>query len=492
MRALATSLGAWRSIERQEGVAHQHGFTFPLAIVNAIGAPHGLDMVPEEQTDEPTSTFDAVFVSVMDSRTMMHTRETFDRLGIALRRCERGADAPLVWAGGAGLYNPLPYGEVADLIVCGDAEEPLPTLLSLWAQHGNTSAFLDRAAFVEGVFVPTVHGPTPDRIVRSVAPDITTTLVNDIRVNLNGMRRVEIARGCKFSCRFCSLGWHAPLRENTPEQVITEIRRSPRVVHLQAGDAESHSGITDIRAALTEHGGFDTGWTGRLDTTQSHDEMIDANKRFAFGVEGLTWESRRLIGKGFLTDERLIGDTLAFLDRIEGDGKGRAAWHMIAGLPGETPSDATKFAETLIELDRQMTSTRNLSVHWQPFQPLPGTPMQWFAAGSGARRLASLIGAATSHFQRLKVRHHAGRTDRIAALATILSRCTPVAGVELLAAVGAAPLRVEDAEAITGAHAGVLTVDELVPWHFVYSADQHERLARSYRHMIDLLEGSEQ
>lgn len=466
LRAIASSLGAWRSLERQEGIRHIHGLTFPLAIVAAIGAPHGLEMVAEEQTSDPVGTFDAVMVGVLDVRNMIDTAATFARWEMPLLAADRDGRWPLVWAGGSGLYNPLPYAQIADLIVLGDAEPSLPQLLDLWHSTPR-DRFLAQAASVSGVYVPSVHDRHTDRLTRGVADDVSVTLRHDITVSANGLRRVEIARGCKFSCRFCTLGWHGPLRENSGRDVIAEIRRSPKTVHLQAGDAESHTDISAIRAALVERGGVDTGWTGRLDTTAEDGAAIPGNKRYAFGVEGLSWRLRQAVGKAYLTEDRLVSDTVRVFDQIDDGTRGRTAWHMIAGLPGEQPGDVIEFARMLGRLDQAMAGRtgRNLAIHWQPFQPAPGTPMQWMPAGGGARRIISQLTPTTRAFRWLRVSHAAGRTDRMAGLCAVLAR-SDERGADLIAAVGADPgLVVEAAEAITGGTAGWM--DGPLPWDFV-------------------------
>ena len=276
--------------------------------------------------------FDAVFISVLDSRCMIGAASHFDRWGLALDRRDRSESDPLVWAGGQGLANPRPFDLVADLIVVGDAEQPLPALLELWHSGARGQAFLELAAAVPGVYVPSVHDPARERVRLSVSDDIGASLRDEISVSLDGTRRIEIARGCRYKCAFCSLGWRAPVRENPPEAVVTQIRRSPKRVHLQAGDAESHSGISEIRAALAEHGGIDQGWTGRLDTllenpdiepigSKTHGSKTPGSKRYAFGVEGVSHRLRRAFGKGYLTDERLAADTSTFLDSIEEIGR---------------------------------------------------------------------------------------------------------------------------------------------------------------------------
>ncbi|MBK8912977.1 MAG: hypothetical protein IPM61_16885 [Chlorobi bacterium] len=80
--------------------------------------------------------------------------------------------------------------------------------------------------------------------------------------------------------------------------------------------------------------GRDNGWTGRLDTTLSNpDARVPGTKRYAFGVEGVSARLRRAVGKGYLTDARLIRDTVDILNKTEERFYGRAAWHLISGLP---------------------------------------------------------------------------------------------------------------------------------------------------------------
>lgn len=483
MRALGSSLGAWRQLERTEGVRVPHGLVFPLAVVAAIGAPHGLELVAEEHVPGGRAEgFDAVFVTVLDSSCMTQTAAYARAWGIPLRRRERGRGHPLVWAGGQGLHNPLPYAEVADLIVCGDAEDPLPELLRLWDVHGaDREPFLAAAATVRGVYVPAHHRRGEHTIEQAVASDISITLREDIVVSLNGSRRVEIARGCQYKCTFCSLGWRTPVRENSAEQIIREIRRSPKQVHLQAGDAESHSGITEIRAALREHGGHDQGWTGRLDTLfENPDQTISDKKRYAFGVEGVSHRLRAAVGKGYLTDERLIRDTARFFESIEGENKGRAAWHVIAGLPGERVSEVRDLMRVIggIREARAGKTARNLSVHWQPFQPLVGTPSQWCGAGEGARSMVSML-RAIERDPWVPVRQLNGRTDDMCHLTTILMRCDE-RGVDLLERMGEGRVSIREAEQISGTHAGPLDPDVPLPWDMIRAHYDTSVLRRAY------------
>lgn len=481
MRAFASSFGAWKSIEEQEGTITQHGLTFPLAVVEAIGRPHGLEITPEESGADANS-FDAIFLGVLDSRCMISAKKHFDSWRVPFRRAHRPIGKfPLVWAGGQGLRNPLPLSDVFDLCVVGDAEDPLPILLRLQSIHGNTSAFLSEAANVPGVFVPSVHDRNKDRISLSVSSDIGITLRNDIRVSNDGSRRIEIARGCKSKCLFCSLGWNVKHRENSTESIIEQISSGPKRIHLQAGDAEAHSGITAIRETLSTGGGIDLGWTGRYDSILDNpDQIIPGHKRYAFGVEGTSYRIRAAIGKSFLTDDYLVDGTAKLFKSVDGDGKGRLAWHLIAGLPTSGISDGRKMVDVIRRINNSVRGTaRNLSIHWQPFQPLPGTPMQWCATGTGART-ESVVLRSIERLPWCRVRQVYGRSDEMALLCSVLAR-SDERGALLLERMADGYVSADTAESITGAQYREIDVHSQLPWDFIDAP-----LSRSLRKAYDV------
>jgi len=493
MKALASSFGAWRSIERNHGLKVPHGLVFSLAVVKALGEPHGLEMTAEEDDPKRKSDYDAILISVLDSRNMVPAVKHFKKWRIPFRRTERRpvGKYPLIWCGGQGVHNPRPLAPVFDLCVVGDAEDPLPELLRLWEQHGNSEGFLAAASTVPGVFVPDHHDPSETTIQQSVAQDIGVTLRNQIDVSHNKTRRVEIARGCRYKCTFCSLGWRTPMRENTGEQVVSEIRKSKKLVHLQAGDAESHSGIDYIRQALRAHGGFDQGWTGRLDSLfENPDQTIPGQKRYAFGVEGVSHRLRAAVGKGYLTDERLVDDTIRFFETLAPDksGKpsaGRAAWHLIAGWPTEQRQETMDLIKVVQRIDEQWKGrpTKRLAIHWQPFQPLPGTPAQWCPAGKGAKKQAALFEWAIETSPWLYLTQQGGRTDPMCLTTTVLCR-SDERGADLLEALDDRIVRPDEAAEIAGIGYGQLDPDAPLPWDFVRQWYGPETIRKAYDAMM--------
>lgn len=489
MKAIGSSFSAWKSIEKQEGVRKPHGLVFSLAVIAEIGKPHGLEIVAEEETELPAADFDAIMISVLDSRCMIGAVQHFRRWGVPFRRKDRAAGKwPLVWCGGQGVHNPRPLGDVCDLFVIGDAEDPLPELLGLWEKRGNGAWFLDAASMVPGVWVPSRHDPRECRIAQSVARDIGASVRSQISVSYNRNRRIEIARGCRSKCAYCSLGWRAPYRENGADGIIESLGSGHKQVHFQAGDAESHSEIAKIRDAAEAIGCIDQGWTGRVDSLMTNpDQTIPSTKRYAFGVEAMTYRVRRAVGKGYLTDDRLVDDTCDFFSMIEGDNKGRGAWHMIAGLPGERRYDTLSFASVIKKIDskRRGRTPRNLSIHWQPFQPQPGTPMQWFPSGVGAQKLASSMRCAEG-LPWCRVRNIAGRTDSMALICSVLAR-SDERGAKLLEALDAGPVSPAQAAEIAGVGFGPLSPDAELPWDFVDHFFARSALEKAYATVVKRL-----
>jgi hypothetical protein len=273
-----------------------------------------------------------------------------------------------------------------------------------------------------------------------------------------------------------------------PADIVAQIRRSPKRVHLQAGDAESHSGIGEIRSALREHGGLDQGWTGRLDSLfLNPDVSTPGSKRYAFGVEGVSERLRRAFGKGFLTDQRLINDTVAFLATIQGDTVGRSAWHLISGLPTERNAEALDLVRvvTAIQKRQRGKAKRVLSLHWQPFQPLPWTPAQWFGCGADARQKIAIMRSAEKDAC-LPLQQLGGRTDAMARVCTVLARSSGDGALRLISALRSR-VTPEQAQALAGIGFGALDVQSDLPWDFIDGAYSKAQLRRAFDVVVSRL-----
>lgn len=497
MRSLATSLGAWDTIETRHKT--KHGITFPLAIVSATMADAGFPEpdVWEGESRPEARDYDLLLVSAMDSRHFWRVVPFLREYGIPHRAADRGERDPIVILGGQAATAPAPVEPFVDVVYVGEAEAYLPELLRALDGGGARRQRLERAAAVPGCLVPSLGGT-----VRQVfADDISITLRERLNVNHREIHRVEIARGCKgpahsapkdptknAACGFCALGWRAPYRENPAEAIEAALTRTReagiREIHLSAGDAEGHSEIVALRRAVARLKLRDHGWTGRLDTMR--DCSVSAGKQFAFGIEGPSIRLRRAVGKGRLTNDYIVDQVEAYWQA----GGRRLMFHLIGGLPSESDADAEEFGDLLDRLALAAPERVHLQIGRQPFGPLPHTPMQWFAPGLTTERIGRVV-ARHVRGSRLAVLDKSGQTYAAALLNAVAMR----GGPEVAPLMEAGPPRLPSSPLAArmrwegwlrgagldpGRYLGAWDPDAPTPWEHVQSAYPRETVRRAY------------
>lgn len=504
MRMLATSLGAWDTIEA--GQRHRHGLTFPLAILAAVLAECGLPAPDAWEGDErPTGRardYDLLLVSTMDSRHFWRLPPWLREIGCPVRATDRGESDPLVVVGGQAATAPAPIEPYADVVYIGEAEAHVPdmvrTLESARVAGWSRARTLDAVAAVPGCLVPS-RRPDGHVVSQVYAADVGITLRERISVSHRDVVRVEIARGCRSRCGFCALGWRAPYRENAAADVEAALRAAHEVgtreVHLSAGDAEGHSEIVSLRGAVSALGLRDHGWTGRLDTVR--DCSVSAGKQFAFGLEGASHRLRRAIGKPRLTDDYIVEEVGAYWRA----GGRRLMLHFIGGLPTESDADDDELAgllDRLAYVAGGIGERIHMEIGRQPFGPLPHTPMQWFAPGLSTERIGRVVARHVGG-PALAVTDKAGQREPEALINAVVMR----GGPEVAPLVECGPPRMpRDPRFARGAVAGWLRSagldperywgawdpDAPTPWAHVRSAHPPERLRRQWARIRDLLD----
>lgn len=498
MRTLCTSLGSWDTIETQH--KHRHGITFPLAILSATMRDAGLPDPDVWEGDTrpapPPGGWSCLLISAMDSRHFWRIPRFLSELGLEPYAADRAEGDPLVIVGGQAATAPAPIEALVDVVYVGEAEahagELLATIRDGRSAGWSRTRILEACAEIPGCLVPLVHDPHHP-VTQVFAEDIGVTLREILNVNQRTIHRVEIARGCASKCGFCALGWRSRYRENDTDAIAEALRRTAesgiREVHLSAGDAEGHSGISELRRVVRNHGLRDYGWTGRLDTMD--DCSVSAGKFFAFGLEGCSERLRALAGKPKLTHAFVVERMREYYDA----GGRRAMWHLIGGLPGETDADAEELIELLQDVARTAPEGAVLEVGRQPFGPLPHTPMQWFAPGLRTDR----IGRAVRRLQRGRLRliDKAGQPLGRALANTIVMR----GGYEVTEAILGGEPRLGDDRRELGRYRawcerhgldpqrylGAWDPKAPTPWEHVTSAYPRASLVRAYRRLESMV-----
>lgn len=518
-RWLLTSLGAWDTIEGE----HRHKLTYPLAIVGRVLERCGHAYASWEGEVESAAGnaqgFQVVGIGAMDPRHFWRVAPWLRAAGIADLSAERGEQDPIVIIGGQAVTAPRPIFPFVDVVFVGEAEAGLDAVtveIDAWRAGRSRRATLEAIAALPGCLVPSAL--PAGHIVRQIyASGLSISTEHLLSVSKASNPRIEIARGCKgpagvvlpperwAACGFCVLGWRRPYQEAPADAVIraaTAVRKAgARQLHLSAGDAEGHSQIRQIREHVDALGVRDNGWTGRLDTID--DCHVQPGKLYAFGVEGVSYRIRRAVGKPRLT-EKVIVDGIAAYWKAGGR---RLLLHVIGGFPTEGPADYEELEALMAALGGAAASvpeTVHVTVGRQPFNPMPHTPMQWFAPGLDTSRIGGILArtfrgrSGAGGGSGLHIVETPGQQPPEAMLNAIAIR----GGDEVwpLMRVGAPSLPRETPSARLRLHRlcegigrplsaflGPLPVDAPLPWSCVQSAFPLETLAREHRRISHIL-----
>src|SRR5215472_8018431 len=127
----------------------------------------------------PVRAFDVLGVSFATELGYTNLLTALDLAGIPLSAGDRGADDPIVLAGGHAAFNPEPIAEFIDGAVLGDGEQAVLAITALirrWkadGRPGGRDGLLLRLAAAGGVYVPRFYdvsyGPTGE--IAAVVPN---------------------------------------------------------------------------------------------------------------------------------------------------------------------------------------------------------------------------------------------------------------------------------------------------------------------------------
>ncbi len=368
------------------------------------------------ESSRPLRDFPLVFGSISFEHDYPRLAAMLAAGGIAPFAADRpgrvGAGNPLVVLGGVGVFmNPEPLALFADLMVIGEAEPVLASLM----EHLQKYSIMDRmdllaaiASALPGCYVPGLYrfsydangavqeieaaSGIPERVGKVIAPHMTqashSTLLSP-EAEL-GMYMVELGRGCSRGCRFCAAGYiYRPPRLWSAEAVLAGLADRPPhmdrigLLGMEMAGAET---VDRIAAYLQNHGcslSFSSLRADRI-TTQTL-ELLAASrlKSVAIAADGSSERLRGLINKGLGEEDLLLA-----AERLVAAGIFHLKLYVMIGLPTETREDLEEFIRLVDRLQarilpigrgRGRVSQLTLSVNC--FVPKPWTPFQYCAFG---------------------------------------------------------------------------------------------------------------
>ena len=133
------------------------------------------------ESGRPLSEFDIVGFSLQYELSYTNILTILDLGGIPLDARDRGAEHPLVIAGGPCAFNPEPLVRFFDFIVLGEAEEVLVELVGAMRRRreskGSREDFLESIRSIQGIYVPSFFDVSyrPDGVIAASNHDSQTT-----------------------------------------------------------------------------------------------------------------------------------------------------------------------------------------------------------------------------------------------------------------------------------------------------------------------------
>jgi radical SAM superfamily enzyme YgiQ (UPF0313 family) len=393
----------------------------PGALCERVFLPQDGGRPVSMESGRALADFDVVAFSLSFEDDYGHVLSILDGAGIPLRAEARGADVPLVVAGGIAVQiNPEPVAPFFDAFLIGEGEElvgPFLDRLSALAARGGMNRMerpelLRALVELRGCYVPALYQVAysdtrdprgqwvtrfeprpgvPARVERRYVADLktvpTSRIIDSPDAQFGDLFLTEVARGCLWGCRFCAAGFvQRPYREVDLEVLRGEVKRGVERglrIGLVGPDTSDYTGLDPLTCFIGEQGGTFSPSSLRVDaiTPGLADRMARGGERsITIAPEAGTERMRRVINKDF-TDDQIVQAAENALSQ----GMQHVKMYFMCGLPTETNADILGMAniairireEVMLRYARERGRMGRITLSVNPFVPKPWTPFQW-------------------------------------------------------------------------------------------------------------------
>ncbi|GAB4215164.1 MAG: radical SAM protein [Synechococcales cyanobacterium] len=346
----------------------------------------------------------------------VHILDLLEKVGIPLRSADRRDGDPLIFGGGPVLTaNPEPFAEFFDVVLLGDGEELIPSLIeaALRLRGQSRAAQLLALAQIPGLYVPQCYQPhygEADAPLLAVEPIIagipatiqkqtwrgSTLSVSTVVTPLaawESIYMVEVVRSCPERCRFCLASYLTlPFRvANLEGHLLPAIERG--LTYTQR--------IGLLGASITQHPQFEQvlDWLAqdhfqdvRLSLASVRTATVTprlaqvlsqrGSKSITVAIESGSERLRQVINKKLDNDEIFQAAVAAHAGGLTG-----MKFYGMVGIPSETEADLTETVALFQALKKQTPRLR-YTLGCSTFVPKAHTPWQRYGVHRlGEKRL---------------------------------------------------------------------------------------------------------
>jgi radical SAM superfamily enzyme YgiQ (UPF0313 family) len=329
------------------------------------------------ESETPLGDFPVVAFSIAYELELTGLLEVLDLCGIPVLRKNRTKKDPLIVAGGPLTYsNPAILGPFVDLVILGEGEELVHTLMDT-VRGASRRELLPYFSQSPGFYVPGLSPGLPAiaKVKDDSLPAYSRILTK--QAVWASMFLIEPERGCSHECAYCVMrrSTNGGMRLVSADKVLSLIPEHAGRVGLVGAAVTDHPQIEQLAAEIVASGrhiGISSLRADRLNENLLRILCRGGYKTLTTASDGFSQRLRTRLGRK--TSERHL---LRAAEMVRSTGMQRLKLYQMVGLPGETMEDVDEGIRFSLELAR----IAPLALSIAPFvakrnTPLDGSPFE--------------------------------------------------------------------------------------------------------------------